>query len=254
MWNNRPRFSHTQIFLVPYLLGEVYIWGRDSVWGAAKSSPVLWGAEYNSKLILGMPHSINSLLVEWLRICFDFSRTFKKKSLPFNSFFILLSFFPDSHPFLKDPVLGSSEGTWLVKVALWERIRQWQLMGWQMVVEMLASLGWFLCKGLGSGNDFRDLLSAAIAMLLEGFLIWGKTKLFYGFLLCILIAATPSFSWPFLDAPSRLKYCSDAFFKRIHYLLPKECPASVLALDLHLQWLSTVSKTKEPSVASEFST
>lgn len=171
-----------------------------------------------------MPHSINSLLVEWLRICFGFSSTLLKNISSFQLVFYSPFFFSWLSPISQGPCLGVFWWDWPVKVALWERIRQCQLMGWQMVVEMLASLEWVLCKGIGSGNDVRDLLSAATAVLLEGFLVWGKTKLFYGFLLCILRAATPSFSWPFRGAPSRLKYCSDAFFKRIPYLLPKECP------------------------------
>lgn len=119
MCNNRPRFFHTQIFLVPYLLGEVYKWGRDSVGGgrAAKSSPVLWGTEYNSKLILGMPHSINSLLVEWLRICFGFSSTFLKNISSFQLVFYSPFFFSWLSPISQGPCLGVFWWDWPVKVA-----------------------------------------------------------------------------------------------------------------------------------------
>jgi hypothetical protein len=45
------------------------------------------------------------------------------------------------HPFLKDPALGSSEGTQPLKVVSRERILQCNLMGWQMIVEILDVIG-----------------------------------------------------------------------------------------------------------------
>jgi hypothetical protein len=54
-----------------------------------------------------------------------------------------------------------------------ERILQCNLMGWQMIVEILDVIGWFLCEDISSGNDFRDLASAVVVTLLEAILFFG---------------------------------------------------------------------------------
>ena len=182
---------------------------------AARSPCALWGAQHNSKPILGMSRPIKSLLAGmagnlfWLTQHMFFKYLFYLFHFPIFSapppFFFL--FLPKSHWMIHPWWLmrGHSGG------GTGEGILKYRLMGWQVGVKKLTSLGWFFLAKTLAPDVTVGICLPRVVRLSDVILIWAKAKLLYNPLSCNPVAAaSPSFSTLSLShhlPPSLLQNC-----------------------------------------------